>query len=135
MSGRHRTIVAALFLLGILALVLVVAFAGNACPVETEQQPCPDATRNLVIGIGLAAAAVGLLVTPFAFLGEFVARSRIVYRGAWARAARRGLLVALVVAILAGLRLAGALNVPTALFVLILAGVAEWFAARLDTDL
>ena len=97
MSGRHRTIVAALFLLGILALVLLVAFAGSACPVETEQQPCPDATRNLVIGIGLAAAAVGLLVTPFAFLGEFVARRRIVYRGAWARAARRGLLVALVV--------------------------------------
>jgi hypothetical protein len=135
MSGRHRTIVAALFLLGIVALVLLVAFAGSACPVETEQQPCPDATRNLVVGIGLAAAAMGLLVTPFAFLGEFVARRRIVYRGAWLRAARRGLLVALVIAILAGLRLAGALNVPTAIFVLILAGVAEWFAARLDTDM
>ena len=134
MSGRHRTIVVALFLLGILALLLLVAFARSACPVETDQQPCPDATRNLVVGIGLAAAAVGLLVTPFAFLGEFVARRRIVYRGAWVRAARRGLLVALVVAILAGLRLAGALNVPTAIFVLILAGVAEWFAARLDTD-
>jgi multidrug efflux pump subunit AcrB len=133
MSGRHRTIVAALFLSGVLALVLLVAFAGNACPVETEQQPCPDATRNLVVGIVLAAAAVGLLVTPFAFLGEFVARRRIVYRGAWARAARRGLLVALVVAILAGLRLAGALSVPTALFVLTLAGVAEWFAIRTDT--
>jgi MFS family permease len=133
MSGRHRTIVAALFLLGVLALVLLVALAGNACPVETEQQPCPDATRNLVVGIALAGAAVGLVVTPFAFLGEFVARRRIVYRGAWARAARRGLLAGLVVAILAGLRLGGALNVPTALFVLILAGVAEWFAARADT--
>ena len=133
MSGRHRTIVAVLFLLGILALVLLVAFAGNACPVETAQQACPDATRNLAIGIGLAAAAVGLLVTPFAFLGEFVARRRIVYRGAWTRAARRGLLVGLVVAILAGLRLAGALSVPTALFVLILAGVAEWFAIRTDS--
>ena len=133
MSGRYRTIVAALILLGILALVLLVAFAGSACPVETEQQPCPDATRNLVVGIGLSAAAVGLLVTPFAFLGEFVARHRIVYRGAWARAARRGLLVGLVIAILAGLRLAGALNVPTALFVLILAGVGEWFAIRADT--
>jgi hypothetical protein len=41
----------------------------------------------------------------------------------------------LVVAALAGLRLGGALSVPTALFVLILAGVAEWFAARLDTDI
>ena len=134
MSGRHRAIVAALFLLGVLALVVLVAFAGTACPVETEQQPCPDATRNLVIVIGLAALAVGLIVAPFAFLGEFVARSRIVYRGAWARAARRGVLAGLVVAAVAGLRLGGALSVPTALFVLILAGVAEWFAARLDTD-
>jgi hypothetical protein len=133
MSGRHRTIVAALFLGGILALVLLVAFAGAACPVETEQQPCPDATRNLAIGIGLAAVAVGLLVTPFAFLGEFVGRHRIVYRGAWARAARRGLLAGLVVATLAGLRLGGALNVSTAIFVLVLAGVAEWFAARTDS--
>lgn len=132
MSGRHRTIVAGLFLGGILALALLVAFAGNACPVETERQPCPDATRNLVMGIGLAAVAVGLLVTPFAFLAEFVARRRIVYRGAWARAARRGLLAGLVVAILAGLRLGGALNVPTALFVMLLAGAAEWFAARTD---
>jgi hypothetical protein len=133
MSGRHRAIVAALFLGGILALVVLVAFAGNACPVETVQQPCPDATRNLVIGVGLASAAVGLLVAPFAFLGEFVARRRIVYRGAWARAARRGLLAGLVVAALAGLRLGGALGVATALFVLILACVAEWFAARADT--
>jgi hypothetical protein len=132
MSGRHRTIVAALFLLGVLALVLLVAFAGNACPVETELHPCPDATRNLVVGIGLAATAVGLLVAPFAFLGEFVTRRRIVYRGAWARASRRGLLAGLLVATVAGLRLAGVLNVPTGLFVLILAGVAEWFAARAD---
>ena len=133
MSGRHRTIVVAVFLLGILSLVLLVSFAGSACPVETEQQPCPDAARNLVIGIALAAAAAALLVAPFAFLGEFVGRRRIVYRGAWARAARRGLLVGLVVAALAGLRLGGALSVAPALFVLILAGVAEWFAIRADT--
>jgi hypothetical protein len=134
MSGRHRAIVAALLLAGVLALVVLGAFAGNACPVETERQPCPDAARNLVVGIGLAALAVGLVVAPFAFLGEFIARSRIVYRGAWARAARRGLVAGLVVAALAGLRLGGVLSVPTAFFVLILAGVAEWFAARLDTD-
>jgi hypothetical protein len=133
MSGRHRTLVAALILLGILAAVLLVAFAGSTCPVETEAQPCPGAARNLVIGIGLAAVTVGLLVTPFAFLGELVARRRIVYRGAWARAARRGILTGLVVAALAGLRLGGALSVATGLFVLILAGVAEWFAVRADT--
>ena len=133
MSGRHRTLVAALLLLGILAAVVLVAFAGATCPVETEAQPCPSAARNLVIGIGLAAVAVGLVVTPFAFLGEVVARRRIVYRGAWSRAARRGVLAGLVVAALAGLRLGGALSVPTGLFVLILAGVAEWFAVRADT--
>ena len=132
MSGRHRTRVAGLMLLGVLAAVLLVVFAGSACPVETDAQPCPDATRNLVIGIGLASAAVGLLVAPFAFLAEVLARRRIVYRGAWARAGRRGALVGLIVAGLAGLRLGGALNVPTALFVLILAGVIEWYLARND---
>ena len=49
MSGRHRTVVAALILLGILAAVLLVAFAGSTCPVETEAQPCPGAARNLTI--------------------------------------------------------------------------------------
>ena len=133
MSGRHRTIVAALMLLGVLAAVVLVAFAGSACPVETEAQPCPGAARNLVIGIGLAALSVGLLVTPFAFLSEIVARRRIVYRGAWARAARRGALAGVVLAGLAGLRLGGALGVATGLFVLTLAGVAEWFAIRTDS--
>lgn len=132
MSGRQRTIVAGLLLLGILAGCLLVVFAGNACPVETGAQPCPGAARNLVIGIGLAAMTVGLLVAPFAFLAEVVARRRIVYRGAWSRAARRGALAASVVAVLAGLRLGGALSVPTGLFVLILAGVVEWLVARTD---
>ncbi|HET8776388.1 MAG TPA: hypothetical protein VFN76_01895 [Candidatus Limnocylindria bacterium] len=132
MSGRNRTIVAALLLLAILAGLVLVVFAGNSCPVETVLQPCPDATRNLAVGVGLAATAVGLLVAPFAFLGEVMARRRIVYRGAWSRAARRGVLAALIVAALAGLRLGGALSVPVALFVLLLAGVLEWFFVRND---
>jgi MFS family permease len=133
MSGRNRIVVAALILLAILGAIVLVAFAGTACPVETEAQPCPDATRNVVIVIGLASATAALLVTPFAFLGEVVARRRIVYRGAWGRAARRGVLVGLVLATLAGLRLGGALNVPVAIFVIILAAVLEWFLARRDT--
>jgi len=132
MSGQHRAIVAALILLGVLALVLLVAFAGNACPVETEAQPCPDATRNVTVAIILASVGVALLVTPFAFLAEFVARRRIVYRGAWLRAARRGVLVGLVLASLAGLRLGGALTVPVAIFIVILAVAAEWLLARRD---
>jgi hypothetical protein len=38
----------------------------------------------------------------------------------------------LVVAALAGLRLAGALSVPVAIFTIVLAGVLEWFLARRD---
>lgn len=132
MSAGNRIVVGVLILLGILGVVLLVGFAGRACPVETPAQPCPDATRNLVVGVGLASISVALLVTPFALLGEFVTRRRIVYRGAWWRAARRGALVGLVLAALAGLRLGGVLSVPIAMFVIILAGVVEWFLARRD---
>ena len=132
MTGRQRAIVAGMLLLGVLGLLTLVGYANAACPVETESQPCPDATRNLVIGVSLASVSAALLVTPFAFLAEFVARRRIVYRGAWWRAGRRGVLVGLGLASLAGLRLAGALNVPVALFVIMLGGVLEWFLARRD---
>lgn len=132
MNGRHRATVGVLLLSGTLAALLLIVFASANCPVETELQPCPQAPRNLVIAVGLAAAAAGLLVTPFAFLGEVLARRRIVYRGAWGRAARRGTLVGLVVAALAGLRLGGALSVPIALFTVILAAVVEWFLAQRD---
>jgi hypothetical protein len=131
-SGRHRLVVAALILLAILGAVLLVAFAGRACPVETVQQPCADAARNRAVVVTLAALVAALAVTPFAFLGELVTRRRIVYRGAWQRAARRGVLVGLTVAALAGLRLGGALSVPIAIFVVIVAGAVEWLASRRD---
>ena len=130
MSGRHRLTVAILLLAGVLAVVLLVGVAGRACPIETPAQPCPDAARNRVVVVILASVSAALVVAPFAFLGEVMARRRIVYRGAWLRAARRGVLVGLVVAILAGLRLGGALSVPVAMFVVILAAVVEWLAAR-----
>ncbi|HSK94721.1 MAG TPA: hypothetical protein VLA76_11785 [Candidatus Angelobacter sp.] len=132
MSGSTRLAVAALLLLGVVGVGLLLAFASVACPAETEAQPGPDATRNLAVGIGLAATSAALLVTPFAFLGEVVARRRIVYRGAWWRAGRRGAIVGLVLAALAGLRLADALNVPVVLFTILLGGVTEWFLARRD---
>ena len=40
--------------------------------------------------------------------------------------------VGFVIATLAGLRLGGALTVPIALFIVVLAGVVEWFFARRD---
>jgi hypothetical protein len=129
-SGRYRITVVALLAAAALSAAAVYAFASVACPVDTESQPCPSAGRNLAIGIGLASLTVGLAVTPFAFLGEFMARRRIVYRGAWARAARRGALVALVVATLAALRLGGTLSVPIAMFVVVVAGAVEWLALQ-----
>jgi hypothetical protein len=133
MTGSHRVTVLALILAAVLVGMLLVVFAANACPVDTIAQPCPGAPRNIVLVIILAAFAVALTVTPFAFLGEVVARRRIVYRGAWGRAARRGVLAGLVIATLAGLRLGGALSVPIAIFILILAAAAEWLAARRDS--
>ena len=132
MSGRHRTIVGGLILLAVLAAVVLVVFAANACPVETVVQPCPSAERNLVLVFALAAMTVGLLVAPFAFLAEVMARRRIVYRGAWGRAGRRGTLAGFAVAAMAGLKLADALSVPVAIFVLVLAAVTEWFFTRND---
>ena len=132
MSGRQRAIVASLLLLGLLGVIVLLGFAAAACPIETEAQPCPQATRNLVIGVTLASLSATLLVVPFAFLGEVMARRRIVYRGAWWRAGRRGVLVGLVLAALAGLRLAEVLSVPVALFTIVLGGVIEWFLARRD---
>ena len=132
MSGRHRVTVLALILAAVLAALLLGVFAANACPVEVTGQPCPGAPRNIVIVIGLASIAVALTVTPFAFLGEVLARNRIVYRGAWGRAARRGVLAGLVIASLAGLRLGGVLSVPIAIFIVILAVAVEWLAGRRD---
>lgn len=132
MSVRHRLIVGGLILLGVFVGAGLFAFANVACPAETPAQPCPEAGRNLAIAVALASASVALLVTPFAFLAEVLARRRIVYRGAWGRAVRRGLLLGLVVAVLAGLRLGGTLSVPITLFVLMVAGAAEWLAIQRD---
>jgi hypothetical protein len=122
--------IAALVLLAVLGVVVLVAFAGSACPAQTDAQPCPDAATNRALVVVLAATSTALAVVPFALLAEFAVRRRIVYRGAWGRATRRGLLAAAAIAALAGLRLGGALSVPTALFVVTLTAVVEWFAIR-----
>lgn len=130
MSARQRLLALGLVLAAVAAGLALVVFAANACPTELPGQPCPEAPSNRAVVVSLAAVSVGLLVTPFAYLAEFVIGRRIAYRGAWLRAARRGLLAGVVVAVLAGLRLGGALSVPVGLFVLILAGLVEWFAVR-----
>jgi len=129
-TGRHRTVVAALALSAVLAVLVLVVFAGNSCPSRTANTSCPQAGMNRIVVVGLAALAVTLTVTPFAFLAEFVVRRRIAYRGGWFRAARRGVLSGAVVAALAALRIGGALTVPVGIFVVLLAVLVEWFSAR-----
>lgn len=127
MSAQHRLWVLGLVGLGLLVGIAVVIFAANACPAALPGQACPDAQRNVVSVVVLAAASVALLVTPFAFLAEIVVQRRIVYQGAWWRAGRRGAMAGLLVATLAGLRLGGALTVPAAIFIMVLAVVVERF--------
>jgi hypothetical protein len=131
-SGRQRVVVAGMVLLGILGMMVVIVVASSLCPTQTVLQQCPDAARNRAVVLGLASLTLAILMTPFAFLGEFVARRRIVYRGAWWRAARRGALAGIVLAALGGLRLGGALTVPVAIFTVVLAVLAERFLAVRD---
>jgi hypothetical protein len=129
-SGGNRAAAAGLVLAGLACGAGLLLFAINACPGELPRQPCPEAATNRVIVIGLVAITLALLVAPFAFLAEFALRRRIVYRGAWRRAGRRAVLVGIVAAVLAGLRIGGALSVPAALLVVLLATALEWFVAR-----
>ena len=132
MSGRHRLLAGGLILAGAAVAAALVGFASISCPVDTPAQPCPEAARNLTIAVLLASVVVALLVTAFAFLAELLARRRIVYRGAWRRATRRGVLAGVVVAALAALRLGGTLSVPIAMFVLVVAGAVEWIMIQRD---
>lgn len=130
MNGRVRLALAALLLLAILFAVVLVAFAGNSCATDLPSRPCPEAGRNRGVVVALLGLGSWLLIVPFAFLSEFAMRRRIAYRGMWGRAVRRGFLVAVAVASLAGLRLGGALSVPALLFVVIMIGLVEWFAVK-----
>ena len=130
MSRRTRLTVIGLALLALLLALILFAFASVACPGDAPDRPCPGAVTNRVVVIGLAAMTVGMLVVPFALLAEFVVRGRMLYRGAWGRAIRRGVLAGGAVAALAGLRLGGALTVPVTIFVLLLAAAIEWLAIR-----
>jgi hypothetical protein len=130
MTARSRIAVAALVLVALLAGVVLLAFVGTACAGDLPGRPCPDAGANRAVVVALAAITAGVAVMPFAFLAEFAVRRRIIYRGTWGRAIRRGLLVGATIAAIAGLRLGGALSVPVALFVISLAVATEWIALR-----
>ena len=92
--------------------------------IVTTRDPIADPLAGF-IGAGLIGLAVGLTTTPVAWLLVFGHHRRISYRGDWTRAARRGAWIGLIVAIFIVLRLQGALELPIALFILVLAVVAE----------
>lgn len=92
--------------------------------IVTTRDPLADPLAGF-IGAALIGLAVGLTVTPIAWLAVFARHRRIAFRGDWTRAIRRGGWVALIVAIFVVLRLQGALELPIALFIVALAAVAE----------
>ena len=134
MSRRDLLDAAALLAAAILTAILLFVFAARACPAPTDDAPCPSAALNRIVVVGLSAVTAAFVVAPFAFTGEFAARRRIVYRGAWARAGRRALLAGLVVAALAALRLGGALSAPLALFVLLAPVIFDFYLTRRELN-
>ncbi len=90
----------------------------------TTRDPRLDPVAGIV-GAGLMGAALGLTMVPLFWLGSFARHRRIAYRGDWLRAGRRGLWVAIVVALFVALRLQGSFSVPIGFFVIALVVVAE----------
>jgi hypothetical protein len=129
-TARDRVLVAVLVLAGVAAVVGVVALAANLCPGPTATDPCADAARNRGLVVGTAAVAVALVMTAIAFVADYATHDRIVYRGAWPRALRRGLLAGTTLAAVAGLRLVEALTIFSAAVVVAVVVAIEWFASR-----
>ena len=117
METRDRLINIGLFIAAAIVWVLVAL-------VVTTRDPIADPTAG-VIGAALIGLAIGLTLTPVAWLIVFGRHRRIAYQGDWTRAGRRGGWIGLVVAIFIVLRLQGALELPIALFIIALAAVAE----------
>lgn len=90
----------------------------------TTRDPRLDPVAGIV-GAGLMGAALGLTMVPLFWLGSFARHRRIAYRGDWLRAGRRGLWVAIVIALFVALRLQGSFSVPIGIFVIALVIVAE----------
>jgi hypothetical protein len=117
MESRDRLVNLAIFAAAAVVWLLVAL-------IVTTRDPIADPLAGF-IGAALIGLAVGLTTTPVVWLLVYGRHRRIAYRGDWTRAARRGGWVGLIVAIFIVLRLQGALELPIALFILVLAAVAE----------
>jgi hypothetical protein len=117
MENRDR--LANLGLFGAAAVVWILVAL-----VVTTRDPVLDPTSG-VVGAVLIGLAVGLTTIPIFWLVTFGRHRRITYRGDWTRAVRRGAWVGTVAGAFVVLRLQGALELPIALFILVLVVVAE----------
>ena len=117
MESRDRLANLSLFGAALLAWVLVGV-------VVLTRDPRADPVAGFA-GAALMGLAVGVTCMPLLWLAVFGRHHRIAYRGDWARAARRGAWVAVVVALFVVLRLQGAFSLPIALFVAVMVMVAE----------
>jgi hypothetical protein len=117
MEARDRLANLGLFAAATLVWILVAL-------VVTTRDPRIDAGAGFV-GAGLIGLAVGVTTMPLFWLVAFARHRRIAYRGDWIRAVRRGAWVALVIAVLVGLRLQNLFQVPIALFIVAVVSVAE----------
>jgi hypothetical protein len=117
MESRDRLINLGLFGAAAIAWILVGLVISTRDPLE-------DPTAGFV-GAGLIGLAIGLTAAPLFWLAIFGRHRRVSYRGDWLRAGRRGFWVGIVSAVFVLLRLEGALQLPIALFIVVMVLVAE----------
>ncbi|MDO8484655.1 MAG: hypothetical protein Q7S35_06885 [Candidatus Limnocylindrales bacterium] len=92
--------------------------------VVTTRDPIVDPSAGF-IGAALMGLAVALTLVPLLWLTVFGRHRQIAYRGDWIRAIRRSAWVGIIVAALIVLRLQDLLELPIALFIVVLTLVAE----------
>jgi hypothetical protein len=117
METRDRIFTIGLFAAALVAWIGVALLVLNRDPIADKAWGYGGALL-----MGLAAS---ITVAPMAWLVVFAGHRRRAYRGDWMRALRRSGWVGLIVAILVGLRVAGAFSLPIGLFVAAMAAVAE----------
>ena len=90
----------------------------------TTTYPRENPTTGLV-GAGFIGLACGLTAVPVFWLLAYASHRRIALLGDWGRAMRRGMWAALVMALFVALRVQSVLNLPIAVFVIVLVLLAE----------
>ena len=85
----------------------------------------PDTYEVRLLVAGAIGVAVGVTATPLAWLAAFGRRGRVTHHGDWLRAARRGILVGALTALLGALQVTGTTNPPVVVFAVVLVAFVE----------